>query len=65
LRAAAAQRHRVAFDRYLKAVGVFIVAPNLEVVLVELSDLLASMVKVDKRGDPTGFWVLREPVEPL
>jgi hypothetical protein len=43
--------------------GVFIVAPNLEVMLVETSGVLASMVKVHKRGDTTEFWLLREAID--
>jgi hypothetical protein len=60
----AASGDRSAFDRYLKAEpGVFVVAPNLEVVLVDVSGVLASMVKVHKNGDPAEFWLLREAIE--
>jgi hypothetical protein len=60
----AAQGDRGAFDRYVRGEpGVFIVAPDIEVVLVETSGVLASMVKVHRRGDPAEFWVLREALE--
>ena len=53
-----------AFDRYVKTTpGVAVTAGNDVVTIADTSGLLASKVRIRKKGNPAAFWTVREALQ--